>query len=175
MKTLLRILDGFDKRARVVEEWAAAIMILVIVFSIAMGVFWRYALRDPLSWPNELALFLFLWVVFLSASLVAREDGHFKIGFILDRRSELTQQRVNIFLNILKLFFLLTFIYASITVFPRQSMRRMTAVLGVHKGWHTFALTVGFTLIAVTVVRDTLRRIVTLRSGVSDQSGGDQK
>jgi TRAP-type C4-dicarboxylate transport system permease small subunit len=164
MQRLLRVLDGFDRRLRLVEEWATAIMIGAIVIATAIGVFWRYALRDPLSWPNEFALFLFLWIAFLSASLVARDDAHFKIGFFLENRTERTQHVVNILLNVLKLFFLIVFIYTSIRVFPIQSRRQMTAVLGIHKGWHTFALTVGFTLMAISVLTDTLRRVVALRS-----------
>mgnify|MGYP006287591521 CR=1 FL=1 len=167
MRKLLSILDGFDSRLRQVEEWVNSIMIIAIVVATAIGVFWRYVLRDPLSWPNELALFLFLWIAFLSASLVARDDAHFKIGFFLEGRSQTTQHWVNIFLNFLKLFFLLVFIYASIDVFPIQSRRRMTAVLGVHKGWHTFSLTVGFSLMAITVIADTLRRVLLLRTGES--------
>lgn len=165
MRRVLRLLDGFDRRLRVIEEWTTAIMIVLIVLATAIGVFWRYVLRDPLSWPNELALFLFLWIAFLSASLVARDDAHFKIGFFLENKTEKTQHVVNIFLNVLKLFFLIVFIYTSIEVFPIQSRRRMTAVLGIHKGWHTFSLTVGFTLIAITVLTDTLRRILALRTG----------
>lgn len=165
MNVFVRALDRVNGVLRVLEEWATAIMVAVICVVIGTGVFWRYVLRDPLSWPNELALFLFLWIVFLAASLVARDDDHFKVGFFLERRSERTQQIVNIVLNLLKLFFLIVFIYHSIAVFPRQAGRRMTAVIGIHKGWHTFSLTVGFTLMALTTLTDTLKRFIALRGG----------
>jgi len=175
MGAIVRILDGINERLRIIEEWATSIMIGAIVIATAMGVFWRYVLRDPLSWPNEFSLFLFLWIVFHSASLVARNDAHFKIGFFLEKRSQRTQHLVNIFLNLLKLVFLLVFVYTSIRGFPRQSIRRMTAVLGIHKGWHTFSLTIGFTLIALTVITDTLKRILTLKSGDLGQPGDGEK
>lgn len=175
MTALVRILDRINARLRAFEEWAAAIMIGAIVIATGLGVYYRYALRDPLSWPNEFAMFLFLWIVFLSASLVARDDGHFKVGFFLERRSERTQHLVNIFLNLLKLLFLVIFVYTSIRVFPRQSGRRMTAVIGIHKGWHTFALTVGFTLLSLTTITDTLKRILALKSGKLEEDGGAEK
>jgi len=174
MDQLVRVLNGIDRRLRVLEEWATAILIAVIVAATAIGVFWRYVLRDPLSWPNELSLFLFLWIAFLAASMVARDDGHFKIEFFLEKRSEAIQQWVNIFLNVLKFIFLVVFVWVSIRVFPIQSKRRMTAVLGVHKGWHTFSLTIGFSLMALTVVTDTLRRFVALRT-LKSQRGGKQQ
>lgn len=175
MNAIIRLLDRLNGLFRVVEEWSSAIMIVLIVIGTAMGVFWRYVLRDPLSWPNEFALFLFLWIVFLSASTVARDDGHFKVGFFIERRSERTQHIVNLFLNVLKLFFLIVFIHHSMVVFPRQAGRRMTAVLGVHKGWHTFALTVGFSLMALTILTDSLKRIVSLGGGKADVVQQDDK
>lgn len=165
MKAFLLALERIQGYLRVIEEWAASIMIAVIVVTTGMGVFWRYVLRDPMGWPNELALFLFLWIVFLSASLVQRDDAHFKVGFFLERRSQQTQHIVNILLNLAKLFFLIVFVYTSIRVWPRQTGRRMTAVIGIHKGWHTFALTVGFTLMSLTVFTDTLKRVLLLKSG----------
>lgn len=175
MNAIVRVLDRINGYLRIFEEWATAIMIAAICVSTGMGVFWRYALRDPLSWPNEFALFLFLWIVFLAASLVGRDDGHFKVGFFLERRSQRTQHLVNIFLNLIKLFFLVVFIYTSIRVFPRQAGRRMTAVLGVHKGWHTFALTVGFTFLAITTLTDTLKRILSLTAGEGQARGEGEK
>lgn len=173
MNQLVRILNAIDRRLRIIEEWVVSILIAAIVAATAMGVFWRYVLRDPLSWPNELSLFLFLWIAFLSASMVARDDAHFKIEFFLEKRSEATQQWVNLGLNVLKFAFLAIFVWVSIQVFPIQSRRRMTAVLGVHKGWHTFSLTVGFSLMALTVFTDSCRRIVALRSLKSQQ--GEQQ
>ena len=175
MNAIVRVLDRINGFLRVLEEWATAVMIVAIVIGTGMGIFWRYVLRDPLSWPNEFALFLFLWIVFLAASLVARDDSHFKVGFFLERRSLRTQHVVNIGLNVLKLFFLIVFIYTSIRVFPRQANRRMTAVLGVHKGWHTFALTVGFSFMAITVLTDTLKRIISLKTGETYSIGEDYR
>ena len=63
MRAIVRILDGINEGLRVIEEWATSIMIVAIVIATAMGVFWRYVLRDPLGWPNEFSLFLFLWIV----------------------------------------------------------------------------------------------------------------
>ena len=175
MNAIIRVLDRINGLLRVFEEWATALLIGVICIGTAMGVFWRYVLRDPLSWPNELSLFLFLWVVFLAASMVARDDGHFKVGFFIENRSERTQHLINLFLNVLKLIFLIVFIHHSIAVFPRQAGRRMTAVLGVHKGWHTFALTVGFSFMALTVLTDTLKRLVALRGGEAEVVQQDDK
>ncbi|MCR4425244.1 MAG: TRAP transporter small permease [Firmicutes bacterium] len=46
----------------------AAIMLVAMVLSVFLQVVFRYALAQPLSWAEELARFLFVWISMLSAA-----------------------------------------------------------------------------------------------------------
>ena len=55
---------------------AAMIVMLVIIF---MQVITRYIFGFSFEWSEELARFLFVWVVFLGSALIMGEDGHLAV------------------------------------------------------------------------------------------------
>ncbi len=164
MEQIIGLIDKLNSRIKKLEEWASIVMVVVIVVATGVGVYWRYALRMPLGWPNGLAMFLLLWISFLGASLVEREDGHYKIEFIYDKFPDKLKVIIDIATTVLKIVFLVLFVYVSIAVFPRQARRAMAGELQIHKGWHTFSLTVGFSFLALTNLVRLLRSIVSLTS-----------
>ena len=57
----------------------SAIFILFIMLSICGEVFMRYLFKRPLMWTVEISEYLQLYVAFLSAAWVLRQDGHVKL------------------------------------------------------------------------------------------------
>ena len=162
MRYIIRLLDSINSFIERIEQRISIVLVIVICVATGIGVYWRYALRMPLGWPNGLAMFLLLWIAFIGASLVEREDGHYKIEFIYDKFPERMKLIVDIVNGLLKLVFLSLFIYVSVVVFPRQSTRAMAGELQIHKGWHTFSLTVGFSFLVLTNFVRLLRSILQL-------------
>lgn len=58
-------------------------LIVALVVSVAMGVFYRYALRESLYWATEVPNFMLMWIVFLGAVIAFHENRH--IAFTLVR------------------------------------------------------------------------------------------
>lgn len=75
----LRVLDGALRR---VELALSALALIVATGSIAIGVFFRTLLDDPLAWTNELAVLGLVWLTFLGASAVFKERGHIAVDAI---------------------------------------------------------------------------------------------
>ena len=69
--------------------WTTAIavvtLMLAMVGSILLGVFFRYVLNAALPWPEELARFAMVWLTMLGAGLVLRYGGHIAVTFVVDR------------------------------------------------------------------------------------------
>ncbi|MDI3533399.1 MAG: TRAP-type transport system small permease protein [Synergistaceae bacterium] len=68
------------------------ILIIVPLFTIMSAVtliqvLFRYVFKLPLSWTEELARFLFVWVVFLGSAVSVKELAHVGVGYFLDRLS----------------------------------------------------------------------------------------
>lgn len=68
------------------------ILIVVPLFTIMSAVtliqvLFRYVFKLPLSWTEELARFLFVWVVFLGSAVSVKELAHVGVEYFLDRLS----------------------------------------------------------------------------------------
>ncbi|HSB78182.1 MAG TPA: TRAP transporter small permease, partial [Candidatus Methylomirabilis sp.] len=50
----------------------------------------RVVLGISSVWSEELARFLYVWVVFLGAALLIRDDEHIRVGVLTDRMSQRT-------------------------------------------------------------------------------------
>ncbi len=59
-------------------------MTAVCMASLILQVFSRYVLGSALIWTEELALFLFTWIVLLAGSLGVREGFHVRLTLLLD-------------------------------------------------------------------------------------------
>lgn len=59
---------------------------LLILLNLVVGaqVFARYVLNHSLFWSEELARYLFIWLVFLSAAMVLRQDRHIQVSVFVD-------------------------------------------------------------------------------------------
>jgi TRAP-type C4-dicarboxylate transport system permease small subunit len=73
-----RILGNF-------EEDAAAVLMAAILAVLGLQVFTRYVLGNPLSWTEEVARHLFIWMVFFGASAAIRDGTHVSIDLLVSR------------------------------------------------------------------------------------------
>ncbi len=71
-----RLLD----RIGVIEQGLGIALILLIVASITVQVFTRYALDRPIAWVEETATYAFIWMVFVGASLGLKKGRHIFIA-----------------------------------------------------------------------------------------------
>ena len=65
---------------RIVDALAASLL-LVTAFVLALQIFFRYVLNYPLSWPLEISLFCFVWLVWMGGVGGMREEKQIRIEF----------------------------------------------------------------------------------------------
>ncbi|MDX9862931.1 MAG: TRAP transporter small permease [Rhodospirillales bacterium] len=68
-----------------VTGWVIVAMASVMMISLILQIVFRYLFNASLSWSEELALFLFTWVVLLAGSVGVREHMHVRLVLIRDR------------------------------------------------------------------------------------------
>lgn len=86
----------------VLERIEEAVLVLVLtsmVAAIGAQVLARYVFNVPFSWTEELARFLFMWLVFLGASQALRRHEHIAVGLLVDRLPLRLRQLVIVLLN----------------------------------------------------------------------------
>lgn len=60
-------------------SYLAGLVLGAFTLIILIEVLFRYALEIPLSWPNELSILLFQWMIFLGAPVALRRGLHFSV------------------------------------------------------------------------------------------------
>lgn len=70
-----------------------ALMVVIIFVQVVM----RYVFSNSLSWSEELARYLFIWLTWLGTGYAFRNNHHLRIEFLVDRLPE----RVRYFLEFL--------------------------------------------------------------------------
>jgi TRAP-type C4-dicarboxylate transport system permease small subunit len=87
------------------------IALAVLSASVFLGVLFRYVLNAPLTWTDELALFAFVWMVFIGAGICTRNRAHMGIEMLVRRLSEQTARRVEFIGNIVVMIILVILVY----------------------------------------------------------------
>lgn len=87
------MLRFFDKLLAFVTATAMGAIVLVVFVNVAM----RYILNTGLTWSEEIAVNLFVWVIFLGAILAGLEGLHIKVDLLT---SKLPKKMQKVFLVI---------------------------------------------------------------------------
>lgn len=75
--TVKKFIDNFEEYFVV---WTMAVMTILVFIQVVM----RYVFSNSLSWSEELARFIFMWVSWIGASYAVRERAHFRVEMFAD-------------------------------------------------------------------------------------------
>ena len=72
-----KFIDNFEEYFCV---WSLAIMTVLVFIQVIM----RYVFQNSLSWSEELARYIFLWLSWIGASYAVKERSHFRVEMFAD-------------------------------------------------------------------------------------------
>jgi len=78
----------------------AGIMLAILVSLTFMGVIWRYVLKSPFTWLEEVQMACMVWVVFAGAGGAFRTGNHVAIEMVVDLFPEKAQKFMNIVITV---------------------------------------------------------------------------
>ena len=76
------------KICRNFEEILGVLLLTSICVVAVVKVASRYLFRNPSSWAEEVATYLFVWMTFVGASLALKKHEHFAIEILVDKLPE---------------------------------------------------------------------------------------
>jgi C4-dicarboxylate transporter, DctQ subunit len=88
-----RVMRGF--------AWLAGIMMMTCVVGVCVDVVMRYFLDRPIPGVVQFSQYFLLYIPFLAAAYVLKEDSHIKVDIVLNRLRERTQSLINMITCIL--------------------------------------------------------------------------
>jgi TRAP-type C4-dicarboxylate transport system permease small subunit len=106
-------------------SWLLAISVAILVIPVSLQIFSRYtALIPSYIWTEEMARFLFIWMIMIGAMLGIREGTHFEVD-VWPRMSERAQAALKLVSGLAVLVLALVFVWAGIE-FTRFAWNRIS-------------------------------------------------
>ena len=144
--TVKIFLDNFEEYFVV---WTMALMTLLVFLQVIM----RYVFSASLSWSEELARYVFLWLSWIGASYAVKERSHFRVEMFADMIKGAARKRFEYF--ILIVWFLFSFALAwlgtDLLMFLYET-EQTSAALEMPMTWPYASVPVGCALMCVRLI-----------------------
>jgi tripartite ATP-independent transporter DctM subunit len=143
---------GFDLWLGRLTEWPAAALVVVEVGVLFAGVVARYVFNRPLTWSDELASMLFLWLAMLGAVVALRRDEHMRLTAVAMLLPPLWQARLRALAAAVVAVFVLE-IVAPARAYVDAQWFITTPALEIHDSFRVAAIIVGALLMLLIAIR----------------------
>lgn len=152
-----------DAALAVATELPAAILVGVEILVLLLGVVSRYVFNRPLTWTDELASALFLWLAMLGAVIALRRSEHMRLSFLVENAPPHWRRR----LETLGLIIVATFLVAMIAparAYVALQWFIITPALELHDSVRVAAIAVGMGLMLVIVIARLIERATVIEA-----------
>ena len=112
-----------------------------LVGSLLISVFFRYVVGQALSWPEEISLILFTWLVLLTGSLGVREEFHVKLVVFTSRLPGFYQRILEKIITAAVAAFGLVLVYSGYDLVQRTA-KHLTPTLRLPLDWVNYSASV---------------------------------
>ncbi len=118
----------------------------------------RYVFNEPLSWTDELARILIIWMVYLGLALTARTRSEVVMGGLVDVLPVRLKERLLVLKDVVVVLFVVVTLVSAVrlTIVDRGMT---TAAMELSWGWIYAALALGLAFYALEAFPETLRRL----------------
>ena len=153
-----------DRTIGSVIEVIAALLVAAEVVILFSGVIARYVVHRPLTWSDELASTLFLWLAMLGSVIAVRHGAHMRMTALVGMMSRSRQQFFDALAIVAALAFLLLIIYPAFDYAHEESFIT-TPALELSGAWRAAAFPAGIALMILFSIfrlylRATLRDVL---------------
>jgi len=142
MKLIEKVSDILDHFVRYIN----IILIIVMTFTILLQVFYRYVLNNSLTWTEEIARFIMVWMVFLGFSMVSKRKVNISLEFFLKKISSKVRKPLEILLQVYIIYFLLILFKLGI-VLVESAYRQVAPASQISMKWVYLALPAGIVIL----------------------------
>jgi TRAP-type C4-dicarboxylate transport system permease small subunit len=157
MNYFLLIAEKFDNIVAKIEEVALVIFVAAMAVIIFMQVIFRYVLKNPIFWSEELTRYIFVWVVLLGASINIKKKGHYGIDILYKTLPDKVRMYVGILISLMMGVVIFTLLTQSI-ILVKSTFIQISPAMEISMGWAYGSLTVGGTFMAIHFLIAAIRQ-----------------
>ncbi len=159
MKKALKLLDNH------LEVTVCIILICAMTIVIFLQVVMRYCFNNSLSWSEELARYMFIWLIYLGISYGAKQMKHIKIDAALNLFPSAVRPGIVILGEVLFAAFALYIAYTGFQLTIMQiQLTKFSAALHIPMAFVYAAPPVGFALTFIRQVQSIRYQVSALKS-----------
>ena len=147
----MKVLKFLDEN---LEKMLCVIFLALMSIIIVLQVFFRYVLNNSLSWSEELARYLFIWMIYVGISYGVKMDKHICVDAVYTFMTKSIKRGYAIVAYVLFLIFAVAIIYYGILVVGMQiSSGQVSPAMGLPMQYVYAAPVVGMVLTVVRLVQ----------------------
>ncbi len=117
-----------------VEVWTVLLLVLMVLL-VSLGVFYRYVLNASLSWYDEFASFLLVWLTFYGAIVACYRRRHIGFEIVVDRLMPNTRRIVELIAESCVLGFQAVLLYHGWLLMQRMGDETTVSLVWVRMRW----------------------------------------
>ncbi|WP_352399928.1 TRAP transporter small permease [Anaerotignum sp.] len=147
------------------EEFFIIPLMFLMSIIIFLQVIMRYAFQNSLVWSEELARYLFVWLVYFAVSYTARREKHIRIDAAINIYPKKSRPYIEILSEIIVLAFSVFIAVTAVTVFHKITWSgQLSPAMRIPMQFVYAAPLIGFVLTAIRQIQCILRRIKALKN-----------
>ena len=148
------------------ERWLLLPLYALIVITIFVEVFRRFAMSYSSIWAEEIARYAFIYVSWIGASAAIKERAHIRIDVILPFISERTRGILMIFGDLVTILLAVVAFWWSLeTVLTSIKFGSVTHGLRISQAWFLAAVPLGFAMMFFRLIQSIVRDARDVKAG----------
>lgn len=141
MKFAVSVLEKASALLARITGIVVVILCAILVGCLLTSVFFRYVIGQALSWPEEISLIIFTWLVLLTGSLGVREEFHVKLTLFSSRLPGLYRRILEMAIQVVIAAFGLVLVYSGYDLVQRTA-HHLTPTLRLPLDWVNYSASV---------------------------------
>ena len=134
-------------------EWLAGALLLALFLLNMLRIFLRYFLGVAWLWEPDLSRLLFVWIIFIGATVLYVGNGHLGVDYFLNRMQPGTRKRMHFMIDLVTLIFFIVLVVKGVEI-TKVRMRIPFDTWDLPTGYAYLAVPIcGALMIIVTLVR----------------------
>lgn len=147
----MSLIAWFERSLDRLVEFIAGALVLIELVILFAGVVSRYVFHAPLTWSDELASLLFLWLAMLGSVLAVRRGEHMRMTALVNRASPEGKRKLEVLSLSVSLVFLSLLIGPAIE-YALDEVHITMPALEIPNIWRAAAMPVGILLMLAAVL-----------------------
>ncbi len=155
-------LEGFADKLAKTTLFVIKVLTGILVVTVLVGVFFRYVVRDSLSWTEELARYLMIWAALLAVSVGIKDKEHVGIQLLIKQFPPLITKIITFIVYIIIMVFLGVLTFKGYQV-ADKAKTQLSLALNISMYWPLMSIPVSGVL---AIIQQLIQTILIFKPGI---------